>query len=267
MKNMKTLFRFQLKTDIRSVAVWSAVLFGLMSLYMFFFSTMQEMAQVKFEMLPQEYMQLMGVDEISQMSNYVTYFGMIFNILIIVISIYAVTTGVRILKKEEQNKTIEYLYSLSVTRKQIYWAKVLMALVSVMAVVFCTFIAGLVFGFVVGDETFVITDMFATAKITGTIPFLFLAMGMVMSASGSRYASGGLGSGIVMVSYMLGYLGNILEDRAEFLKYFSPFELLSPARAINPSGGTYCALAAVMILTVILLCGSAVIYGRRDFNL
>ena len=44
---------------------------------------MQEMAQVKFEMLPKEYLQLMGVEDISQMGNYVTFFGMLFNILIL----------------------------------------------------------------------------------------------------------------------------------------------------------------------------------------
>lgn len=54
--------------------MWSAVLFGIMSMYMAFFSTMQEMAQVKFEMLPKEYLQLMGVEDISQMGNYVTFF-------------------------------------------------------------------------------------------------------------------------------------------------------------------------------------------------
>ena len=88
--------------------MWSAVLFGIMSMYMAFFSTMQEMAQVKFEMLPKEYLQLMGVEDISQMGNYVTFFGMIFNILIIIMSIYAVTFSMNLILKEEKNKTIEY---------------------------------------------------------------------------------------------------------------------------------------------------------------
>lgn len=105
-----------------------------MSMYMAFFSTMQEMAQVKFEMLPKEYLQLMGVEDISQMGNYVTFFGMIFNILIIIMSIYAVTFSMNLILKKEKNKTIEYLYALSVARKEIYLSKVLVALC---AVFFC----------------------------------------------------------------------------------------------------------------------------------
>ena len=77
-----------------------------MSMYMAFFSTMQEMAQVKFEMLPKEYLQLMGVEDISQMGNYVTFFGMIFNILIIIMSIYAVTFSMNLILKEEKTKPL-----------------------------------------------------------------------------------------------------------------------------------------------------------------
>lgn len=267
MKNFKTLFIFQLKTNIKPILIWSAVLFGIMSMYMFFFSTMQEMAQVKFEMLPKEYLQLMGVEEISQMSNYVTFFGMIFNILIIIISIYAVTLGIQILRKEEKNKTIEYLYSLAVTRKQIYFAKVLMALLAVLIVVLSTSLAGIIFGFLVGDDTFKLTDMIKIIKITGTVPFLFLSIGVAMSALSSKYSSNGLGSGIVMISYMLGYLAKILEDKAEFLKYFSPFELLSPTNVLNLSNETYIALGVIMLLILIFISLSSFAYNMRDYEI
>lgn len=145
MSHIKTLFLFQLKYFVKTIVVWSAVLFGIMSMYMAFFSTMQEMAQVKFEMLPKEYLQLMGVEDISQMGNYVTFFGMIFNILIIIMSIYAVTFSMNLILKEEKNKTIEYLYALSVTRKEIYFSKVLVALCAVFFVVLSVGIAGIIF--------------------------------------------------------------------------------------------------------------------------
>lgn len=267
MNNFKTLFVFQLKTNIKSISIWSAVLFGIMSMYMFFFSTMQEMAQVKFEMLPKEYLQLMGVEDISQMSNYVTFFGMIFNILIIIISIYAVTLGVQTLRKEEQNKTIEYLYSLAVTRKQIFYAKVLMSLIAVLIVVLSTSLAGIIFGFLVGDDTFILTDMVKIIKITGTVPFIFLSIGLAISSIGGKYSSNGLGSGIVMLSYMLGYLAKILEDKGKFLKYFSPFELLSPANALNLSNETYISFITIVLFTLILIYLSSVAYKSRDYEL
>ena len=113
MKNIKKLFLFQLKTQIKTIAVWALACFGVMSLYMVFFSTMQEMAQAKFEMLPEEFLQFVGMSELSELGNYVNYFGMIYNLLLIVISVYAVTLGVGIIEKEEKSNTVEYLYSLS----------------------------------------------------------------------------------------------------------------------------------------------------------
>ncbi|MDY4707387.1 MAG: ABC transporter permease subunit [Candidatus Treponema excrementipullorum] len=247
--------------------MWSAVLFGIMSMYMAFFSTMQEMAQVKFEMLPKEYLQLMGVEDISQMGNYVTFFGMIFNILIIIMSIYAVIFSMNLILKEEKNKTIEYLYALSVTRKEIYLSKVLVALCAVFFVVLSVGIAGIIFGFASGSDTFSMVDMSAVIKITGTVPFFFAALGLFLSSLTSKYVSSGLGAGIVMLTYMLGYLGKILEGKADFLKYFSPFELLSPTNALALSGETYGAFGVIAALTVILLILASIMYKRRDFSL
>lgn len=125
MSHIKTLFLFQLQYFVKTIVVWSAVLFGIMSMYMAFFSTMQEMAQVKFEMLPKEYLQLMGVEDISQMGNYVTFFGMIFNILIIIMSIYAVTFSMNLILKEEKTKPLNictlYLLPEKKFTFQKYW--------------------------------------------------------------------------------------------------------------------------------------------------
>lgn len=134
-------------------------------------------------------------------------------------------------------------------------------------VVFTSSLAGIIFGFIVGDETFRLEEMFSIIKITGTVPFFFIAFGLFLSAASSKYTNTGLGCGIVMLTYMLGYLGNILEDKAEFLKFFSPFELLSPSNAVKATGNTYLSFGAVTALTVLFLVLSTFMYTRRDYNL
>ena len=267
MSNIRHLFLFQLKMKIKSISIWSLIMFGIMSMYMFFFSTMQEMAQVKFEMLPTEYLQLVGVSDMAQMSNYVNFFGMILNILVIIISIYAITTGFNLILKEEKDKTIEYLYSLSVTRKQIYISKLLIGFLSIFTAVFAASIAGILFGYIVGDNTFDLVKMFSIIKITGFVPFFFLSLGLFMSALSTKHSSASLGCGIVMISYMLGYLGKILEDKADFLKYFSPFELLSPTNAESLSNETLIAFLIIIVISIILLILSSFTYKYRDYNL
>lgn len=267
MKNIRTLFCFQLKTNLKSIAIWSAVLFGIMAMYMAFFSTMQEMARVKFERLPKEYLQLVGIEDLSEMSNYVSFFGMIFHILIIVLSLYAVTFSIHAITKEEQTKTIEYLYSLPVTRNEIYISKVCVTLCSVVIILLSTSLSGILFGFLVGDHTFQLADMFAIIKITGTIPFFFAAFGLFLASFSPKHAGTGLGCGFVMLTYMLGYLSEILEDKAEFLQYCSPFTLLSPANAVSLSKETAISFGILAVLIIVLLILSSFLYRRRDYSL
>lgn len=170
-------------------------------------------------------------------------------------------------KKRRKNKTIEYLYALSVTRKEIYVSKLLVALCAVFFVVLSVGIAGIIFGFASGSDTFSMVDMSAVIKITETVPFFFAALGLFLSSLSSKYVSSGLGAGIVMLTYMLGYLGKLLEDKADFLKYFSPFELLSPTNALALSGETYGAFGVIAALTVILLVVASIAYKKRDFSL
>lgn len=170
-------------------------------------------------------------------------------------------------RKRRKNKTIEYLYALSVTRKEIYFSKLLVALCAVFFVVLSVGIAGIIFGFASGSDTFSVVDMSAVIKITGTVPFFFAALGLFLSSLTSKYVSSGLGASIVMLTYMLGYLGKLLEDKADFLKYFSPFELLSPTNALALSGETYGAFGVIAALTVILLIFASIAYKRRDFSL
>lgn len=266
MKKTAYLIRFQLKRNKRPAIIWSLVMFGLMAMYMAFFSTMQEVAQVKFEMLPNEYLQLIGAEDLSAMGNYVSFFGMIFNILIIAASVYAITSGISTILKEERSGTIEFLYALPVTRTQILISKITASFLCLLAAVLSAAAGGILFGFFVGGETFQIRDMLSIILITGLVPFVFLAAGVFMASCFPSVTSSGLGCGIVMISYMLGYLARILETEAEFLKYFSPFELLSPSRAVFPSN-TLPAFAAYAVLTVILLSISFISYRRRDFRM
>lgn len=219
-------------------------------------------------MLPKEYLQLMGVEDISQMGNYVTFFGMIFNILIIIMSIYAVTFSMNLILKEEKKKkplNICTLYLLP--EKKFMCQKYWWLCVPFFFVVLSVGIAGIIFGFASGSDTFSMVDMSSVIKITGTVPFFFAALGLFLSSLSSKYVSSGLGAGIVMLTYMLGYLGKLLEGKADFLKYFSPFELLSPTNALALSGETYGAFGVIAALTVILLIFASIAYKKRDFSL
>lgn len=258
---------FEWKIHRKSILIWATTLFFVMAIYMLCFDTMKELAKAKFENLPDEYLQFVGISDIAQMDNYVTFFGMIFNLINIVISIFAITFGIQIIKKEESTKTIEYLYSLPVTRKDIILSKLLLGFVGVLLNVLVVLLSGVLCGLIIGDETFNVVEILAITKLAGIVPFFFLIIGLAVAATFKKNVSSGLGAGIVMLSYMLGYLGNILEDKGEFLKFFSPFELLSPTQILSESSQPYIVFGVLSILMILMILGSFFEYGKRDYKL
>ncbi|MPN52357.1 hypothetical protein SDC9_200018 [bioreactor metagenome] len=72
---------------------------------------------------------------------------------------------------------------------------------------------------------------------------------------------------IVLACYMLGYLGNLLGDKAEFLKYFSPFELFSPKNALAFERSTLTALIIYFLIMIVLIIAGFLAYRKRDYNI
>ena len=104
MKTIITLLSFQLRTRLKTILIWGFAMAFFMCMYMAFFSTMQEIAQVKFELLPQAYLQLMGIEDLATAGNYDQYFAMICQLLMIFVSGFAVTFSMNLILKEEKKQ-------------------------------------------------------------------------------------------------------------------------------------------------------------------
>ena len=267
MNKIGTLFLFQFRLYRKSILIWAFALFGFMAMYMMFFSTMQEIAQVKLKFMPEAYLQLMGISDLSGINNYNSYYAMIFHILLIVISIFAITFGMNLLLKEEKNKTIEFLYSLEVTRSQIFCSKLLLAFFALFLVCMAASFGGILLGFIVGDQSFQLDKLIPKIATGCLIPFLYLTITFSAAALSSKRSTTGLGCGFLLTTYLLGYLGNLLHTKAQWLCYFSPFEVLSPSKTLQWDGETLFICAFYLLLFVISLLIGWLRYQKRDFQL
>ena len=117
MKTIITLLSFQLRTRLKTILIWGFAMAFFMCMYMAFFSTMQEIAQVKFELLPQAYLQLMGIEDLATAGNYDQYFAMICQLLMIFVSGFAVTFSMNLILKEEKNKSIRFILGKKVGKQ------------------------------------------------------------------------------------------------------------------------------------------------------
>lgn len=267
MKNIMNLTAFQIKTNKKQIIGWSISIFAIMFLYMILFPSVQDMAQIKMEAMPEELMQFMGMDDFSDMSNFVSYFGMIYNIILIAISIFAVVLGAGIITKEEKNKTIEFLYALETSRVEIYISKFVTAYIGVLFVVISAIVATILCGFINGGETFILMDVLFIVKGTSVTPFVYLGIGMMVAGISSKVSGASVGSMLVVLSYVLGFLSTMVSDNLSWVKYFSPFEVLNPTDVIELTGDVLMALSGycgVLAVTVVI---GGVVYRKRDYRI
>ncbi len=266
-KNVVRLCSFNLMTQRKVIIGWSIAIFSIMTLYMILFPSIQDLAQAKFDAMPQELMQFVGMENMSDMSNYITYFGMIYNLILVAVSIFAATFSAGLITKEEKTKSIEFLNSLAVSRLEIYISKYFTSLTAVAIVLTGAIISTIACGVIGGGESFVITDIIAAAKITSFSAILFSGIGFMLSGLSAKLGTGSVVSSVVLASYMLGYLGELLADKAEWLTYFSPFIMLNVTEVIEISEKTMFTLIVYIIVYIAALIVGGAVYKKRDLQI
>lgn len=266
---MKTSFKvafLNLKINRKFVLGWVVATNAIMLLYMLLFPQVKEIAQAKIDAMPEEILQLVGISNLTDMSNYVNYYAMVNNILIIVISIFAVTFGANLFTKEENKKTIYFLSNLKISRGQIYFGKILIGVFATLSITITNLIISIICGYLSKDASFIVLDLIKVGILNALIPFCFLILGVFLGASLTTINASLFGSMLVVLSFLLGYLGNLLEDKANFLSYFSPFELFGSTKALALDFTTSMASLGALIVVIIFLILGKIIYQKRDYQ-
>lgn len=258
---------FELRNSRRHIFGWMFALFAIGVLYMILFPSVQDMAKMKIDAMPKEMLQLFDMDNIADMSNYSVYFGIVFNLFIIAISIFAATFSANLIYREEKAKTVEFLYALETSRTEIYVAKLLTALIGCVSVLLSLMVATLICGAINGGKTFVASEIVQIVAVTGLNAFFFMALALFLAGLTTRIGVATVGSLAVVVCYMLGYLSKLLETKARWLEAFGPFELFAPTKALAFSDKTALAFGIYLALGVALAVFGALAYNRRDFNI
>ncbi|HMM05076.1 MAG TPA: ABC transporter permease subunit [Clostridiales bacterium] len=266
LKNALRLTAFDLKTNRKLITGWFIAIFATMFLYMILFPSVKDMAQFKMEAMPPGVMELFGMEDLSVMSDYVGYFGMVYVLVLIAISVFAVTFSAGLLSKEEKTKTIEFLYSLTVSRSEIYLAKLLTAIIANLLIIAGVALATFGCGMINGGPTFVPGDLLQILTITSLTVFFFMSVGLMIAGVSNQWGTPATGSMVVIASYLLGYLGTLLNENAAWLQRLSPFEEFSPTNALSLTNDIRITLGVYCTLSLIFIGVGLVRYRHRDFN-
>lgn len=266
-KKIVDIFLFNFKYNHFQIIGWIIVLFSLSFLYMILFPSVKELAQEKLDMIPDELLGLIGMDGLTNLTEFQNYFSMVFSIILIAISIFSTTFASSILSYEETNKTIEFSGTMEVSRIEFFIAKILTGVMALCLVLLATFLGIIIPGLINGGATFNFFAVFNAFKLSSVTSFIFLSIGFLISGITSKKNPVMISVIVLLIIYFLGYLGNLLKDNGLFLFYLSPFNTLSPSRVLNLNLTEKIILSIYLLITWISLIVGGYVYNKRDFSI
>ena len=222
------MFKRELKINLKSFIIWTSILIGLFLVVFLIYPSIINSANIKMidemmKIFPEEMLKAFNMD----LSTIDSAFGWLktegFVFVLLITGVYSGILGSNILLKEESDKTIEYLNSVPVTRKNIVLNKILCGIFYIILMILIIGIFNFIGLSLSGEfdrKSYIllsITPLFSSIVIFAICLFL-------STFTHKTKKTLGISLGIVFVSYFLNVISEIGES-TEFLKYISIFTL------------------------------------------
>jgi len=261
------MFKREMKINLKNFIIWTALLIGLFLIVFLVYPSIikegnMEMIDEMMKLFPQEILKAFNMDiaSIDTAYGWLKSEGFVFALLII--GAYSGIIGSNILLKEENDKTIEYLNSVPVTRKKIAISKILSGLIYIVLMVAFLGIFNFIGLTISGDFDVKSFMLLSITPIFSSIVIFALCM-LISTFTHKTKKTLGLSLGIVFISYFLNIISEMSES-TEFLKYISIFTLSDIRNvitdvAINP-------LMAILsvVITAIFIILTIMHYDKKE---
>ena len=261
------MFKREIKINLKSFIIWTAILIGLLLVVFLVYPSIinsenMEMMDEMMKMFPEEMLKAFNMDisSIDSAFGWLKTEGFIF--ILLITGIYSAILGSNILLKEESDKTIEYLNSVPITRKNIAISKILCGFLYITLMIIIIGIFNFIGLSLSGsfDKTLYIllsiTPLFSSIVIFSVCLFL-------STFTHKTKKMFGISLGIVFASYFLNIIAEMGES-TEFLKYISILTLSDIRNVImNVSINPIMVLLAIMI-TFIFVTLTIIHYEKKE---
>lgn len=268
-----TVFKIDFLKRFKANLIWIAATVALMFLYLLLYPTMEELILEKLDAMPEEFLSLLGTDSALGITDFTSYFGIIFGVFAIVYSIYASLLGSNVIYEEERTGTIEFLNAQEISRTEIYLGKLINLLLNVLIIMIFAYLAIIISGYSVDPENFSGVDIFKVVGLNLVVFLFFGSIGLFLSTIlNKKIKPSSITIGIFFGTYLIGYLGNLMEDSFPFLQYVSPIYITNASTILNSSlcGGTEfynpTGIIVISVITVCLLVFGGFTYNRKNIH-
>ncbi|MGA9533943.1 MAG: ABC transporter permease subunit [Anaerolineales bacterium] len=259
------IFLRELKANFKSLLIWAGIvlLFALVGFAKFSaYEGNPELLAILNDM-PAPLIDAMNLNAFN-LTTVTGFYGVMFTYFSLILSIAAAMWGSDIVSKEERDKTVEFSLTLPITRSRLITGKALAALVNCVALLLMTW------GFVLyGASTYQPdSDFYSFVALSMVAVFfmqlIFLSIGILLGCAMKQYKrAGSVAISLLLGTYILSILSG-LDERLNFLHYFSPFTYFNPGSMLHESSldPTYLALSAGII--IVAMVAGYFTYARRD---
>lgn len=261
------MFKRELKVNFKNFLIWTIILIGIFLVVFLVYPSIindenMQMMDEMMAMFPEDVLKAFNMDisSIDSAFGWLKTEGFVFVLLIV--GCFSGILGANILLKEESDKTIEYLNSLPVKRRNIVMSKAASGLIYILLMIGLLGIFNYIALSISGDfnkKEFIllsITPIFSSTVIFSLCMFL-------STFAHKTKKMFGISLGIVFVSYILQVLSELGES-TEFLKYVSAFTLADIRNVIVDVAINPIMVAISLGLTILFITLTLVHYEKKE---
>lgn len=245
------IYRHELRSLRASVIIWASTLGALTTMFFTIFTSFAEDTEVAMSVLrnlPQPVLDALDISLDSFFSVY-GFFAYLLNFIMLAGAIQAMNLGVRVLARDEINKTTDFLLTKPIGRAKVITSKLLAALTAIVLTNIAFIGAALASAYLVVSDDFSLQTFLPVSLSLMIVQLIFLSIGLITSQLVGRVKSiVALSLPTVFSFFIIGMLGAIIGN--ETSRFISPFKYFdfSDIIATNSYEWQYLAVGLAIIL-------------------
>lgn len=261
------ILKFELKQNIVSLGIWSGSILFFIVFYMMFYPSFgadTELMDTLFESFPPAFLDALGFNTALPLHTVLGYFGLTYGFTQLIIAIQASFAGFSILSKEERELTADFLFTKPITRKRIYFEKVLSSLIGFVVIDIVAMIGSLIalVAFNAGNE-YELGNVFILLGSTFFFQLTFFSIGLLVTVLLKKIRTVlpfamGLGFGM----YIVQSVGSML--KSDLILSLTPFGHYNATQILAYGEFEWYHILISLIIIVGSFIGSYFLYQKRN---
>lgn len=247
------MFKREMKVNFKSFIIWTLILIGLFLVVFLVYPSIISTGNIDqidemMKLFPPEILKAFNMD----LAGMDTAFGWLktegFVFVLLITGVYSGILGSNILLKEENDKTIEYLNSVPITRTKIVLSKIMCGITYIILMVLSLGIFNYIALSISGDFDKLLYILLSITPIFSSIVIFVFCM-FISTFTHKTKKTIGMSLGFVFISYFLQIISE-MSEATETLKYLSVFTLADIRNVIVD----VCINPLMVIISLVLTC-------------